>query len=433
MSIHVHYIPLVNKTLMLPKDSEVLIIGGGTWGLSTALWLLREKYTNVTIIDSEEIPSTRSAGNDINKIIRIGYTSKFHSLLEMEGAELWRNDPLFSPFFHEVGYLVCTSEEAPFRELNLIRQIRLEMDRRNWEELRTKEDIISIAPILNKGTLPGWHGYFQRDEGGWVHAANTMRAVANEIKLLGGKFIIDEVKSLSFSDGIVTGCKSISGKEYFAKKVVLATGASSVKFLDFKNQLMAKCWTLGHIKLTAQEAELLKGIPVIRSLEGGFFFEPDANNEMKICNEFPGYTNYINDGEGPNSSVPDYRNSIPVEAKEGIRKLLQETIPDFKDKPIVMSKICWCTDTPDRYFLIDEHPDYKGTLVLATGDSGHGFQHIPLIGKYISKLIVNGREGLDEEMREKWRWRPETVSSRIQNRYGGTGLVKDLKDIKDWI
>lgn len=418
---------------MLAKDSKILIIGGGTWGLSTALYLLRDDYTDVTIIDAEEIPSSRSAGNDINKIIRIGYTSEFHSKLELEAAELWRKDPLFRPFFHEVGYLVCTSEKLPFEELNLIRSIRKDMNRNDWEELKTRDDIIERAPILSKGTLPGWRGYFQRDEGGWAHAANTMRAVASEVRNLGGKLVNDEVLSLLVESQIVKGCRLKSGIEYFADKIILTAGASSVKFLDFKNQLMAKCWTLGHIALSAEEAKKFEGIPVIRSLEGGFFFQPDENNEMKICNEFPGYTHYINDKKEPNNSVPKYVHSIPKEAEKGIRKLLKETIPDFKDKEIVMSKICWCTDTPDRYYLIDEHPEYNGSLILATGDSGHGFQLIPTIGKYISRLAVFGKGGLDKEKQVAWRWRPDTVNDRIQNRYGGEGYVKDLKDINDWI
>ena len=87
----------------------------------------------------------------------------------------------------------------------------------------------------------------------------------------------------------------------------------------------------------------------------------------------------------------------------------------------------------DRYYLIDEYPESNGSLNSATGDSGHGFQLIPTIGKYISKLAVLGKDGLDKEQQYRWRWRPETVKDRIQNRYGGEGHVKDLKDIKDWI
>ena len=101
------------------------------------------------------------------------------------------------------------------------------------------------------------------------------------------------------------------------------------------------------MKLSTEESERFKDIPVIRSLEGGFFFQPDENNEMKICNEFPGYTHYISEQKEPNTSVPEYINTVPVEAEKGIRKLLKENIPDFRDKPIVMSKICWCTDTPE--------------------------------------------------------------------------------------
>ena len=50
-----------------PASSNILIIGCGTWGSSTALWLARSGYKNVTVLDPYPVPSAISAGNDVNK------------------------------------------------------------------------------------------------------------------------------------------------------------------------------------------------------------------------------------------------------------------------------------------------------------------------------------------------------------------------------
>ena len=46
---------------------RILIVGCGTWGSSTALWLARSGYKNVTVLDPYPVPSAISAGNDVNK------------------------------------------------------------------------------------------------------------------------------------------------------------------------------------------------------------------------------------------------------------------------------------------------------------------------------------------------------------------------------
>lgn len=61
---------------MLSHDSKTLIVGAGAFGLSTALWLARAEYTNITIFDrcavneSAYNPSNAcdGASADINKI-----------------------------------------------------------------------------------------------------------------------------------------------------------------------------------------------------------------------------------------------------------------------------------------------------------------------------------------------------------------------------
>jgi sarcosine oxidase / L-pipecolate oxidase len=68
---------------ILAKDQNILIVGAGVFGLSTALHLAQDGYKNITVIDRECIPSPFSAGNDLNKIVRAEYVDPFYTELAL--------------------------------------------------------------------------------------------------------------------------------------------------------------------------------------------------------------------------------------------------------------------------------------------------------------------------------------------------------------
>ena len=160
--------------------------------------------------------------------------------------------------------------------------------------------------------------------------------------------------------------------------------------------------------------------------------EPDEDNgELKICDEHPGYCNWE---PGSSVSKPFARHQIPLVSEQGVRKLLTECMPHLAHRPFSFARICWCADTPDREFLICQHPQYQ-SLTLGVGGSGHGFMHIPVVGGY----IVDCMEGkLDARLAKCWRWRPETAEGRdwhnVQGRMGGSYRVLNLAEYgnDDW-
>jgi sarcosine oxidase/L-pipecolate oxidase len=83
----------------------VVVGGGGTMGSSTALHLIRSGYTpsNITVLDVYPIPSLQSAGHDLNKIMGIRLRNGPDLQLSLEALDMWKNDELFKPFFHNVG------------------------------------------------------------------------------------------------------------------------------------------------------------------------------------------------------------------------------------------------------------------------------------------------------------------------------------------
>lgn len=74
-------------------------------GSSTALHLIRSGYTpsNITVLDVYPIPSLQSAGYDLNKIMGIRLRNGPDLQLSLESLDMWKNDGLFKPFFHNVG------------------------------------------------------------------------------------------------------------------------------------------------------------------------------------------------------------------------------------------------------------------------------------------------------------------------------------------
>lgn len=65
--------------MTISKDDSILIVGGGAFGLSTALHLNAAGYTNIAVIDKDDqIPPRYSAANDLNKIVRAEYEDPFY-------------------------------------------------------------------------------------------------------------------------------------------------------------------------------------------------------------------------------------------------------------------------------------------------------------------------------------------------------------------
>lgn len=412
------------------------IAGAGTFGLSTALELARKGHKNITCYDKFPVPSPIAAGNDSNKIMDYPYiapdeTPTTDERLTLEALEAWKTDVVFKPHFHQVGFIVCACKDEPLTaDTERVKYLR-EKGLKQYEFLSKPEEFRKHLPVLT-GDLPDWKGYVLDEDNGWVHARDALKSAFAECERLGVKFVFGDdgeiIETLKQGDK-VTGLKSKSGKVHVADKYVISMGANAVTALDFKGQLEGKCFTLAHIKVSDEEAEKFKGLPVIFNCDRGFFFEADENNEIKIVNEFPGYTRYT-EGE----SVPFYSSEIPKEAADGIRQYLEETMPYFKDREFVQTRLCWCTDSPNRELILCTHPELKN-LTIASGDSGKSFALMPIIGKYIATVASEGETALNLNDRESWKWRPETAAKRDkkQGRWGGREVVTDLKDYTEWV
>ncbi|KAH8885439.1 fructosyl peptide oxidase [Thozetella sp. PMI_491] len=430
-------------TISRASKRVIVVGGGGTIGSSTALHLVRSGYapSNITVLDVYPIPSAQSAGNDLNKIMGIRSGSKVDIQLSLEARDMWRNDELFKPYFHNTGRLDCEGSEKGIEGLR--RQYQRLIDagvglEETHEWLDTEDEILSKAPCLPPDQIKGWKAIFSHD-GGWLAAAKAIDAIGEDLRAKGVQFAFGSAGSfqkplLDAGGTTCVGVETVDGSRYYADTVVLAAGAWSPVLVDLEDQCCSKAWVYAHIQLTAEEATQLQGVPVVYNGDIGFFFEPNENRVIKVCDEFPGFSRFINHQpygaevpkpiSVPRSHAKHPTDTYPDASEVTIRKAISTYLPGFSNKELFNRAMCWCTDTADASLLICEHPKWKN-FILATGDSGHSFKLLPSIGKHVVELIEGN---LSADLAKAWRWRPGGDARKSRR----AAPPKDLADMPGW-
>ena len=68
------------------------------------------------------------------------------------------------------------------------------------------------------------------------------------------------------------------------------------------------------------------------------------------------------------------------------------------------TRVCLYTMSPDRHFIIDQHPEYP-QIVFGAGFSGHGFKFSNVVGKILCDLTLEGKTEHDISLFNAFRFR----------------------------
>lgn len=328
-----------------PSDT-VLIIGGGTFGTSTAYHLAERGYKSVTVLDRWPAPSREAAGNDLNKVVRTEYPEPLYARLATEAQQRWSDpDGLFAGLFHQTGWILGASAQSmPFIDGSIRTAEKLGIP--PPARLATTDEIHRRWPAL-AGDFAGWSSFWS-ETGAWVNAGQALARMADAAARAGVHYVsgpAGHVTQLLFDEATAAciGVRCADGSCAFADHIVLAAGAASPGLLDLQGQIVAKGHTVGHIHLTPAEVQKYKDIPMVDHLEGGLIFPPQEDGIMKVAT-IHFVTNYA--PAHPSVSLPRYRSDNPTDGvpkliEDKVRNFVRDVIPELADRTWDETRICW--------------------------------------------------------------------------------------------
>ncbi|RJE22066.1 hypothetical protein PHISCL_05613 [Aspergillus sclerotialis] len=402
--------------MAIPKNA--LIVGGGVFGLSTALSLSRRHpETQITLLEaSPTIPNPHGSSVDSSRIVRADYANPAYTKLAAAAIDLWRNTEWGNEGrYTQNGLALVYPDGRPIAKDYTMKSYDnvKQLDEKNVELLPTKSDVLRVAPAYGKefnvaGGYVNWGS-------GWSDAEASVR-YAKKLLDEEGKvaFKTGEVEKLLFEDhrdqSKVTGVALTNGNTITADLVILATGAWTAKLVDLRGRAVSTGQALAYIRISDEEQKRLEHMPTVLNFATGIFIIPPRNNLLKIARHAYGYQNPktvpVPGGNGSMQiSLPENGVPVPPEGQETFRSALRQFLPSFAERPFVNTRVCWYTDTPKADFIVTPHPTFNG-LFLATGGSGHAYKFFPILGD----KVVDALEGtLEADLRELWKW-PEAKS-----------------------
>lgn len=380
------------------KNSKIVIIGAGIFGLSTALELHQRGYKNITVVD----PSAKVGANplasstDISKIIRSDYASDIDYVdLHTESFKRWAewNKKFGEELYHETGMLLLSKQKSVKGDYmndsyNTLQKKGYPLERLTAEQIKTK------YPLWNSKDIVYQDAYVSK-KAGWAESGRVVGKLLEEASKLGIKLVADAMQTLiTKTDGKkvkVLGVKLKSGSELLSDLVLVCAGAWTPLLLPhLESAMMPIAQPVFHFSLPEQQLKKFEPpnfLVYTADIENtGFYGFPAHPHEkvLKIGHHGRGYPmkRQIVDKESLDKKM---RSILQIEEKK-FRQFIEESLPAMKDAKTVYTRLCMYCDSFDGNFFIGRDPEREG-LAVAAGGSGHGFKFGPVLGEIIADSL----------------------------------------------
>ncbi|KAI9725752.1 MAG: hypothetical protein M1828_002635 [Chrysothrix sp. TS-e1954] len=424
------------------KDFDLLIIGAGIFGTSTAYHLSKTHPTpsRIAVIDRTPFPPDHAASTDINKIIRADYTSPFYMDLAYEAMDAWNTWPELKGkgFYHRTGWIAFSEEGDDGAE-------RIRKNFRDRQHDPTQDVSLGHLRTKFKGLyshtdFEGFEGAYWNPEAGWCDAGAVTAELMKEAVGRGVQYVTGDVRELLMDKNRISGAKLSNGRILNFEKVLLATGAWTSSLMTAvedrlsiaeqdrtEAQVTAAGVCVSHFKMSAGELQALKEMPVTIYGEQGDAQPPPANNLLKLTNSHS-FTNTITTPSGHKVSVPPQcdQRDVPKSLQDETRQTMTSKLfPQFTSRPAEYWRLCWDAVSPSQDHLITKHPDARlDNLYFAVGGSFHSYKFLPNIGKYVIRVLNDESNGAEKD--SHWYWKTGKFDGR-----GAHEKVYPTRELRD--
>ena len=374
---------------------DIIIVGGGVMGSSTAYHLLTSNKLKVAVIEKDptyaKASTPLSIGNvrtqfNLKENIQISqyaceFMQDFEEIMEVDGVR-----PKIS--WHREGNLFLVEEEnRAAAEHDMALQKELGCNVEWWS--RDK-----MGKRMAQCNLNGYVGATYGPDDGIMDPYAVLMGYRAKARSLGAKYMQDEVVKINTNKGVVTGVKLSSGADLNAKIVlncagpwageIAKTAGVEIPVVPVKRQVFAV-----DPKVTQDN------LPRLTVLPSGLYMARETGGLILVSKTM------AEDPIGFDFSWDDKR------FMEIIWPELAEFIPQMDTLKLIRGWAgLYAVNTLDANAILGEWPEVKG-FYLCNGFSGHGFQQAAAVGRHLCELMTGTETSMDlsvfgtERIREK--------------------------------
>ena len=410
----------------IPESADIVIIGGGIVGVSTA-WFLARQGVNVVLCEKGFIAGEQSGrnwgwvrqqGRDTRELPMMIESIRIFSELEEEIGE--------DVGFTRGGCMFTANSEKELQSFHDWLEIAKEY------ELDTRVlDPTELSGIV-EGATPNWYGAMFTPSDGRAEPHKTAPAIARAASRAGATILTGcAVRGIESSAGTVSAVITEHGP-IKTSVVLCAAGAWTAMFCRSMGINVPQLKVRGTVARTAPGKKLFEGnvfddrIGIRLRDDGGytvahgsvldhgitpstfryaFKFLPALMEEIKVLRirfgkdfieELSTPTRWSMEEESPFEKTRVLNPEPNKSVLKGIRRNLSEVFPALADTEIVEAWAGMVETSPDVVPMIGEVGDAKG-FHIATGFSGHGFGIGPGAGKALAAMLTGADNPIDLE------------------------------------
>jgi len=354
--------------------ADVVVIGAGIMGVSTAYHLARRRAGRVVLLERDDVcaGSTALASGGIRHQYanRIGVELTRHSI---ETYERFEDEFGVNPRFRQHGYLILVTTEAEHAqaERNVALQRGLGVDVRLLSAAETKHRFPYLATDDLRGAT-----YSPRD--GYADPYLVTTAMAARARELGvtirtGCEVTGFVRRPDGVEGVMTAGGPVS-----APVVVVAAGAWS--------GLVGRLAGVDVPVAPLRRSKFITAPFPFEKIPEATPFVIDTHQAISLRREGAG----ILMGIGRREEAGSFSTTLDWSLAEPLVERAVHRAPVLADAQLMGTWTGLYEMTPDQTGIVSTVPGVAGLHVIA-GFSGHGFMHGPIAGQLMAELIVDGR------------------------------------------
>ena len=355
----------------IPARADVVVIGGGIVGVSTA-WFLARQGVDVVLCEKGHVAGEQSGRNW--GWVRIQGRDEREIPMMLESMRIWEG------LEDEIGEDVGFTREGCFFTANSSKELR---SFENWVNVAKDYGIdtrlVDGAELKHhvRGAAIDWAGAMMTLSDGRAEPHKAAPAIARAAEQSGATILPGcAVRGIETSAGAVSAVVTEHGT-ISTSTVLCAAGAWTSLFCRSIGIDVPQLRVRGTVARTAQELKLVR-------LSFGREFM-DEWNTPKV---------WELDKPSPFEETRVLNPSPTPGVLKGIRRNLDTMFPQLASTPIVESWAGMIESSPDVVPIIDSIDRIAGFHV-ATGFSGHGFGIGPGAGKAIAGMLTGADTGID--------------------------------------